>query len=102
MSELMCGLRKEVATDLTDRVMALYVYIFRCLVEAGMGRDEKKLADAVGLLQIERETWRLLCEKLAIHHRPDSAATVPPPAGLRGLPVMDSMDAMSGGFSMEA
>ena len=85
VSELMCGLDKKSKSDFTERVMALYAYIFRCLAEAGLRHDRQKLADAIRLLEFERETWRQLCQQLAVQHRVDQADAVPPPAGQRAV-----------------
>lgn len=59
--------------ELAQRVFGLYEFIFRLLVRAGQRHDETCLADAVRLLEIERETWRQLCAKIATdsaHIRP--------------------------------
>ena len=83
--------------------MALYVYIFRCLVEAGLLHDATKLADAIHLLEIERETWRQLCQQTAIHHRADPAETVPSPASRAAAPLADGLEPyVAGSFSLEA
>ena len=54
LAELLRGVKQESNLELTDRVAAVYAFIFRRLVEAGYGRDEAKLADAIRLLEIER------------------------------------------------
>ena len=51
--------------DLPRRVSAVYEFIYRSLVKAGSRRDEAGLSDAVRILEIERQTWRQVCEKLA-------------------------------------
>ena len=103
MSQLMCGLDKKSKSELTERVMALYAYIFRCLAEAGLRHDRQKLADAVRLLEFERETWRQVCQKLAVQHRVDQADAVPPPAGQRAMPsTLDPETFSAGSFSLEA
>ncbi len=47
-------------TDVTDRLTALYTYIYRLLVEANTTRDLTKLDEAVKLLEYQRETWSML------------------------------------------
>lgn len=64
VSEILSGLNPEVDGDLTKRVASLYLWIYRTLVEAGPTRDESKLAEVIRVLEIERATWRELCEKL--------------------------------------
>ena len=103
VSELLRGVDASSKSALTDRVVALYAFIFRRLAEAGFRRDEEKLAEAIRLLEIERETWRQVCQQAMVHHRMDDANTVPPPAGARAMPALEGLDALSsGGFSLEA
>ena len=91
----------DVGGDLAKRVLAVYEFIYRSLVNAAYRRDEKSLADAVRILEIERDTWRQVCDKLAadgslasFHHAQQG---VPPPiAGHMEMPCQ------SEGFSIEA
>lgn len=96
VAELMRVLKPEVAPALVEKVSNVYRFVFRTLVEAGMKRDAGKLADAVRLLEIERDTWRQLCERLGT--RPNSQApgpAVPAPHG-----PINSL--ASSGFTLEA
>jgi flagellar protein FliS len=63
--------------DLTRNVRAIYAYLFRLLTEANRERSETKLADALRILEIERDTWRAVCEKLG----PASPAGAVTPSG---------------------
>jgi len=67
ISELLCGLRPEQDTELVRRVASVYLYIFRSLSAAHVERDAKKVTDAMSVLEVERETWREVCEKLGSH-----------------------------------
>lgn len=93
VTELLRGLKPEVAPSLVENVSNVYRFIFRTLVEAGMRRDAAKLAEAMRLLDIERETWRQVCERLTT--RPQTPAIVPAPHG-------SLYSAASGGFALEA
>ncbi len=62
VNELICGIKHDGADELTHRVAAIYVFVFRRLVDAGYPRQEKPLAEAVRILEIERETWRKVCQ----------------------------------------
>jgi len=64
VTELLCGLNPEQNTEMVRRVAGVYLFIFRGLTAAQLQRDTKQLADALAILEIERETWRELCEKL--------------------------------------
>ena len=113
VTELLCGLNRDVDAELAEKVAAIYLFVFRTLMEANLKHDVAKLDDAVEVLEIERETWRQVCEKLG-SAGPSSEG---PPAG-RGpgsaapeshrSPVIDlpssaetASDA-STGFSLEA
>jgi flagellar protein FliS len=100
VSQILAVIDREAGGDLAKRVSALYTFIYRSLVKAGHRHDEKSLADAVRILEIERETWRKLCEKLAVHapHANFGSAS-------QGAPLFrDDADLLSqpGGFSIEA
>ncbi|MCR4413528.1 MAG: flagellar export chaperone FliS [Thermoguttaceae bacterium] len=109
MSELVAGLNREVEPDLVRRVASVYLFIYRSLMEANFLRDESKLADALRVLEIERQTWRAVCEKLGndqpVAPRADAAelqitapkAPIPPPAV--ELPAAPDY---AGGFSLDA
>jgi flagellar biosynthetic protein FliS len=94
VAHMLAVIDREAAGDLAQRVSAVYAFIYRSLVKAGHRHDEKGLADAVRILEIERETWRLVCEKLAVNAPHARFADGP-----HGVP--DSL-AMPGGFSVEA
>ncbi len=93
LTELLRGLKPEVAPALVENVSNVYRYVFRTLVEAGMRRDAGKLAEAMRLLDIERETWRQVCERLAT--QPETPAIVP-------IPHSPLCSTVSGGFALEA
>ncbi|HUY92816.1 MAG TPA: flagellar protein FliS [Pirellulales bacterium] len=61
--ELLSSLKPERAPDLVPQVAGIYVYLSRLLNEARSTRDQKKLAEMIDILEIERETWRLVCEQ---------------------------------------
>lgn len=89
VAELLRSMKPEMAPALVEKVSDVYRFVFRTLVEAGMKRDAGKLAEAMRLLDIERETWRQVCERLAAH------GSVPAPHG--PLP-----STVSSGFTLEA
>jgi flagellar protein FliS len=97
-------------TGLTQRVASIYLFIFRCLMNANFLHDEKKLDDAIRILSIERDTWREVCQKLGdAKNSPtavDDAATFSPAPAPHQSPFpaveMDSPSTYSGGFSLDA
>lgn len=58
------GSVKPAGGDLARNVRSIYAYLFRLLTEANRERNEQKLADALRILEIERDTWRAVCERL--------------------------------------
>lgn len=70
--ELGNSLNRDVMPEVTEKLTALYTYIYRLLIDASTTRDPKPLDEAVRLLKYERETWAMLIEKAA--ERPASGA----------------------------
>ena len=62
VSELLAGIRGK--DELSEKVTGLYSFVLRSLIDIQQNYDEAKLIDVVEILEIERETWRLLCEKM--------------------------------------
>ncbi|MBL9091870.1 MAG: flagellar protein FliS [Planctomycetaceae bacterium] len=99
MTELVSSLRKELAPTLVAQVSAVYGFVLQSLCDAHLTDDVAKVRDAVRVLEVETETWRLVCGRNA------SAAATEPPAP-RSTPAPHiSFDAglpTSGGFVFEA
>jgi flagellar secretion chaperone FliS len=82
VTQLISGLSANLESSLVRQIAAVYAFIYRSLVSAGFHRDPKKLADALRVLETERETWRQVCEKLESQAGDDSrrpnSAKIPP------------------------
>ncbi|MGB9688768.1 flagellar export chaperone FliS [Thermogutta sp.] len=65
VAEILSGIKTDSGLPIARRVAALYTFVYRCLVEAGLKREEKPLEDALQVLAIQRETWQELCHRLA-------------------------------------
>ncbi len=63
--EMLNGLNHDVNPELCARMAALYTFVYRRLVEAGVQKDIKAVDDALRILEYQRETWRMLMEKLS-------------------------------------
>jgi flagellar protein FliS len=50
-------------SPLNDRLAKLYWFLFQRVSEAKINSDHRKLAEALQLLEYERETWQLVCDK---------------------------------------
>ena len=65
VAELLSTIRDEPDPELARNVRSLYSFMFRELIDVGMERDEVRLRKVIELLEYERETWAMLCDKLA-------------------------------------
>ncbi len=114
VTELLGGLNKDVDPDLAGKVASIYLFVFRTLLAANNERDEEKLDDVVRILNIERETWRQVCEKLGAENAAGRAvdgvtlssngppATTAAPRPPNPTPNAGYPDGMSSGISFEA
>jgi len=121
ITQILTGLNKEVDAELTRKVASIYMFVFRTLNEAQTGQDSSKIDECIRVLEVERETWRQLCEQLEQEQPGENQAAratlsdaapsdTPAPAG-RPSPKMPSLDlssdfasgdGASAGFSIEA
>lgn len=102
VGELLAGVRHE-ATDLNAKLAQLYAFIYARLTSAYVNADKRMIAEALQILEVERETWRLAVEKLGTEPASEAPAAQPkvsaPKPHLGGG--MTS-DAPTGGLSLEA
>lgn len=100
VGQMLASLDRESSLPLVRKVAAVYLFVFRCLMEANCQRDERKLDDALKVLEEERETWRQVCEKFGSRRQLETSDQ---PAALpRGLTIDAPAPEASGGFSIEA
>jgi flagellar secretion chaperone FliS len=89
------GMDFSAQSPLVSQAARLYLFIYASLARALVDRDEKKLAEALRVLEIERETWRQLCEQLG-------RAPAAPPLAPHFLMGGDFADSSPVGLSLEA
>jgi flagellar secretion chaperone FliS len=63
---ILTGMDYNDKSELVGKVAAVYLYVHDALTRASAENYPHKLADALRVLEVERETWRQLCEKLAL------------------------------------
>lgn len=63
--EMYKGLNFEVDKGLCQRIASLYFFVYNRLVEANVRRDPALIDDALRILRIERETWRMVVDKVS-------------------------------------
>ncbi|MFQ5461633.1 MAG: flagellar export chaperone FliS [Phycisphaerae bacterium] len=64
ISEMQAGLRHEVNPELCERVAAIYGFLYHKLLDANVNRSVSDIDDAMRVLKVERETWRILVDKV--------------------------------------
>ena len=95
VAQLLAGMAPHRDDPLVDRVSAVYSFIYRSLLLAGLKRDARALADALSILEIERETWQQVCRQIgATRPRPHVRFGTPPAA--------DTLEENESGWSFEA
>jgi flagellar protein FliS len=75
IAEILCSLDREGSPEIAKKLASIYLFIFRRLAESGMSRDDQKLDDALRVLNSERETWRLVCEKFGTTTSPTNQSS---------------------------
>lgn len=89
LSEILAGMRKEVAPGLVEKASALYVFMIRALTDAHLESTAEPIRRAIRVLEVEHQTWQLLCDKLRGRPAPH-------------MPLAAEVELSSGGFAMEA
>lgn len=62
--EMQNGLDFDVNPDLCKRMSAIYTFLYNKLVDANVQHETAAIDDAVRVLNIERETWQILVDRL--------------------------------------
>ena len=63
LSELLCAVDAD-ESEPARRTKEIYFFLYRTLAEAQLQHDRQKLADVVSVLEVERETWQQVCERM--------------------------------------
>ena len=63
VAEIIGNLNPQPDPNLVRNIVDLYLFVNRKLIEANFERSEAKLDDALRILAIERETWRMACQQ---------------------------------------
>ncbi len=98
---MLAGLNRDGNSQLSSQISGIYLFIYKSLIAGQQQRDPGKLADAIRILEMERETWLQVCSQVGEQTRP--AATSP----LRGPHMLQDRDGasdtlLSGELSFEA
>jgi flagellar protein FliS len=74
VGEMLCGLDAPRLPEVVDRLKALFLFVHRNLVKAGVKRDAQLVVDSIAILRSYRETWLALGEKLRQESSTESPA----------------------------
>jgi len=107
MTELLASVRAG-DSECSDKLADIYFFVYRTIVDAQVNVDQSKLSDAMKVLEVERETWRQVCEQFgseqpAAGPAADASHGIPAPSILTHLGTSStSVPAPDKGFSLEA
>ncbi|QDU57627.1 flagellar export chaperone FliS [Aeoliella mucimassa] len=98
VGELLAGVRSG-KSEITQKLSELYFYLFSTLTSAYVNGDRGKLADVMRILEFERETWQLACQRVhqSQEQEPPKSTTIVAPHVVASEP-----NAVESGFSFEA
>ena len=96
VGELLAGVREK-KSELNTKIADLYWYLFRRVSEAKINADAAALAEVLRLLEYERQTWQLVCDKLS-----SGNAAAPPAPHSQAFRCQPRSRRRSAGFSLEA
>jgi flagellar secretion chaperone FliS len=65
VTQMLAGLQSDRSQPLVRCMAAIYSFIIKALAKGYLQRDELSLAKALRVLEIERETWRQVCQQLS-------------------------------------
>jgi len=95
LAEIISGFKKDAAAQLVERTAAVYAFVIRRLTDAHLSGEVQPVRDAVRVLEVEHETWRLVCE------RATASGAIPAPHRAPMPHAELDNDYASGGFSAE-
>ena len=81
-------------SDISKQLVEQYAFVYRELTASRINRDLQKLDECLKLLEFQRKTWKLACEKVV--------ADPPTPAKTLVLPPPHLSQSSSDSFSLEA
>jgi flagellar protein FliS len=82
VSEILGGITSDPNPELANRLRGLFAFVQQLLTRAELSRDGQLATQAVGVLEIHRETWLLLIGNLQAA-RPDVSVPDPEAASKR-------------------
>lgn len=75
VTEVVCSLRVDGEDDVVRKMAGVYLFVFRTLARAQLEHEPRLLDEAIDVLEVERETWREVCEKFGTKREAGAAST---------------------------
>lgn len=63
--ELVTGMNRDANPELCDRLAALYMFLYRRLIDANLEKNPAIVDEVIALIEYERETWAMTMAKIA-------------------------------------
>lgn len=101
VAQLIAGLVPNHESPVVRQIIPVYEYVHRTLIAVFRTRDKSRLADVLAVLEIERETWRQVCEQLDLRLDAAESPSAGPHIAL-GSESRDLQSEFSGRISFEA
>jgi flagellar protein FliS len=79
VNTILAHLNYDEKSPLVTKIAGIYLFIYKTLITANVKRDRAKLNDAIRVLEIERETWRQVCEQQSEAGPRETKSAVPAP-----------------------
>lgn len=73
--ELHGTLKHDLNPSVSQKIAALYMFIYRKLVDTNLHKDVAALDDALKIMRMQRETWQMLINKLTEERVQQAAPT---------------------------
>jgi flagellar protein FliS len=64
ITELSVTLKPDVAPEMCKKLLALYNFVYRKLIEANIDHELAPMDEALNILRYQRETWAMLLDQL--------------------------------------
>lgn len=103
VEELLAGVRHS-DDELNEKLAQLYTFTYARLTSVYVNLDKTLMAEAMQILEFQRDTWRQACEKLAADGTATEGASgaTKPAKPAAPKPHLGSSPATTGGLTLEA
>lgn len=100
-SELTASVRHS-ESEINTKLTALYQFVFTRLTMAFVNSDREMLAEAISVLQVQRETWKIACDKAVAGDAEPTPNAEKTPKGPHKPLSLPGADVPTSGLSLEA